>query len=159
VHRGDGGGPWIRGRFGHDFPRGRFEDWEELGCVRVRRHADSDYIDVGRQEGRFSAIVLRASGADIAIDELVVVYGNGDPDRLRVRSVLGEGMETRAIDLEGYERFIDHIELTTQRDWDGWGRRPARLCVYGLRYEDARPRRDWDGDRRGPRDGGWVDRR
>jgi hypothetical protein len=100
---------------------------------------DRDVIRVGRREGRFKAIRLHASGNDVRIEDLKVVYANGRPDDIRVRRELREGDETRPLDLKGRDRAIDRIELTTKRDFKGRGRGPAKVCVMGL--EDERGRR------------------
>jgi hypothetical protein len=106
-------------------------DWTELGCKRVSLvSVDRDTIDVGRREGRFRAIRLHAQGADIRMLDLKVVYGNGAPDHIPVRSTLRQGDRTRPLDLKGRGRFIDRIELTyvTIPNFKGQG----RVCVEGL---------------------------
>jgi hypothetical protein len=88
--------------------------WERLGCEEVGRRTDRDVIKVGRREGRFEAIRLTASGNDVRVEDLKVVYANGRPDDIRVRSELREGSETRPLDLQGRDRAIDRIELVTK---------------------------------------------
>ena len=87
--------------------------------VANRRRTDRDVIKVGRREGRFDAIRLTASGNDVLVRDLKVVYANGKPDDIRVRSELREGSETRPLDLEGRDRAIDRIEIVTKRDFKG----------------------------------------
>src|SRR5262245_55328218 len=92
---------------------GAGRDWEELGCQRVSLFGvDRDTIRVGRREGRFKAIRLHVRGADINILDLRVVYSNGEPDHIPVRSVIRQGDRTRPLDLRGWERSIDRVELT-----------------------------------------------
>jgi hypothetical protein len=119
--------------------------WEQLGCEEVGRRTDTDVIKVGRREGRFSAIRLEAKGNDVNILELKVVYANGDPDDIRVRSEIREGTETRPLDLKGRDRAIDRIEITSKRDFKGRGRGKASICVYGLEAERDRRADDRDG--------------
>ena len=114
-------------------------NWERLGCEEVGRRTDRDVIRVGRREGRFKAIRLQASGNDVRVEDLKVIYANGRPDDIRVRRELRENEETRPLDLKGRDRAIDRIELTTKRDFKGRGRGPAKVCVLGL--EDERGRR------------------
>jgi hypothetical protein len=120
---------------------GRDGHWERLGCEEVGRRADKDVIKVGRREGRFEAIRLSASGNDIKIEDLKVVYANGRPDDIRVRSELREGGDTRPLDLQGRDRAISSIEITTRRDFKGRGKGRAKVCVFG--------RQDQRGNRRG----------
>jgi hypothetical protein len=120
--------------------RDRDDKWERLGCEEVGRRTDRDVIKVGRREGRFEAIRLTASGNDVRVEDLKVVYANGKPDDIRVRSELREGAETRPLDLKGRDRAIDRIELVTKRDYRGRGKGPAKVCVEG-REDDRRGRR------------------
>lgn len=133
--------------------------WERLGCEDVGRRADYDEIKVGRREGRFSAIRLEAQGNDISILDLKVVYTNGAPDDIRVRSDIREGEQTRPLDLRGRDRAIDRIEIVSKRDFKGRGRGRARVCVYGLEARDDRRGDDrrGDGDRGGGYGGNWEE--
>lgn len=120
--------------------RDKDNKWERLGCEEVGRRTDRDVIKVGRREGRFEAIRLTASGNDVRVEDLKVVYANGRPDDIRVRSELREGSETRPLDLQGRDRAIDRIEIVTKRDYNGRGKGRAKVCVEG-REDDRRGRR------------------
>ena len=73
--------------------------WVRLGCQSVGFTVDRDVIRVGRREGRFKAIRLTASGNRVHMISLRVVYANGEPDDIPVRSELRPGVPTRALDL------------------------------------------------------------
>ena len=106
-------------------------EWVELGCKRVSLFGvDRDAIHVGRREGRFKSIRLNVRGADINMLDLRVVYGNGEPDHIPVRSVIRQGDRTRPLDLRGWERVIDRIEMTylTIPNFKG----QATVCAEGL---------------------------
>ena len=106
-------------------------DWTELGCQQVSLFGkDRDVVRVGRREGRFKAIRLHVRGADVEMLDLKVVYANGQPDDLQVRSVIREGQRTRPLDLEGWQRSIDRVELLyrTIPNFKGM----ATVCVEGL---------------------------
>jgi hypothetical protein len=139
--------------------RGGDDHWELLGCERVGNRPDYDVIRVGRREGRFKAIRLEARGNSISVLDLKVVYANGAPDSIPVRSEINEGDRSRPLDLRGRERSIDSIELVTRKDFRGPGRGRAEVCVFGLQDDDRGDRR-WDdrGDRRGDDRGGDRDR-
>lgn len=85
--------------------------WELLGTKKVGFLVDRDVVAVGRSEGRFKAIKLRVRNAPIHVNDLKVVYANGAPDDLQVRSEIRAGGETRAIDLKGRERAIREVQL------------------------------------------------
>jgi hypothetical protein len=69
-------------------------------------------------------------GADIQLLDLTVIYSNGSPDTLRVRSKVREGDRTRALDLKGWERSIDRIEMTYATILNFKGQ--ATVCAEGL---------------------------
>jgi hypothetical protein len=124
------------------------DNWEQLGCEDVGRRPDRDIIKVGRREGRFKAIRLSASGNDVRVEDLKVVYANGRPDDIRVRREVREGSDTGPLDLKGRDRAISQIELITKRDFKGRGKGRAKVCVSGLEDDRRGDRRD---DRRGDR--------
>lgn len=117
-------------RHDHDGDRGR-DHWEQLGCQKVGFLVDRDVIRVGRRDGKFSAIRLQVSGNAVYLNDLKVVYGNGNPDDIQVRSEIREGGMTRPLDLKGRgERFIDRIEMTYRAKPNFKG--SATVCISGL---------------------------
>ncbi len=129
---------------GRDRDRDRDGKWEKLGCEQVGRKADRDEIRVGKREGRFSAIRLEANGNDVSILDLKVVYANGQPDDIRVRSEIREGERTRPLDLKGRDRAIQRIEFVSKKDFKGRkGRGKAQVCFYG-RTVEKRADRKWE---------------
>lgn len=111
--------------------RDRDGKWERLGCERVGNRTDFDVIKVGRREGRFSALRLEAKGNSVEILDLKVIYANGAPDDIPVRSAINQGDQTRALDLRGRDRAIDRIQIVSKKDREGPGRGRAEVCVYG----------------------------
>ena len=124
--------------------RGGGDRWEQLGCVDVGRRPDRDIIQVGRREGRFKAIVLRVIGNDVRVEDLRVVYANGQPDDILVRAELREGSQTQPLDLQGRERSINRIEIVSQRNVSGPGRGRARICIAGLAAERVAAPARWE---------------
>jgi hypothetical protein len=107
------------------------DHWEQLGCQKVGFLVDRDAIAVGRREGKFKAIRLEVSGNAVYMNDLKVIYGNGAPDDIRVRSEIRDGGQTRALDLKGRgERAINRIEMTYRAKPNCKG--SARVCVSGL---------------------------
>jgi hypothetical protein len=105
--------------------------WVELGCKQVAfLGADRDTIRVGRREGRFKAIRLEARGNDVEMIDLKVIYVNGEPDDIPVRSLIRQGTRTRALDLRGRERAIREIVMVYQKRLNFRGK--ATVCVEGL---------------------------
>jgi hypothetical protein len=103
--------------------------WVELGCRDVDLNLDRDVIRVGRRDGRFSAVRLRASGNAVQVLDLKVVYANGNADDIPVKARIGEGKTSGALDLRGADRAIDRFEMIYARVPNARGR--ARICVEG----------------------------
>ena len=103
--------------------------WVQLGCRDVDLNVDRDVIRVGRSDGRFNAIRLRAAGNAVQMLDLKVVYGNGAPDDIPVRARIPEGGTSGPLDLRGRDRAIDRIELLYARVPNFRGR--ASICVDG----------------------------
>jgi hypothetical protein len=105
---------------------------ELLGSQRIGFSVDRDVLRVGRREGRFSRIALRALDNDIEILDMKVFYGRGGPpDDIQFRRVLRAGQRTEAIDLRGREpRVIDRIEFVYRARPNFRG--AATLEVYGV---------------------------
>ena len=134
TRRGPGGPPPIgpgADRDRGDRDRGERADWTELGCQKVSLFGrDRDSIRVGRREGRFKSIRLHVRGADVEILDVHVIYANGAPDDVQVKHFLRQGERTRPLDLRGWERSIDRVELVyrTVPNFKGL----ATVCVEGL---------------------------
>src|SRR5262249_377025 len=61
--------------------------------------------------GCFRAIRLHVRNADMEVLDLKVVYANGQPDDIPVRTFIRQGERTRPMDLRGWERAIDRVEM------------------------------------------------
>jgi hypothetical protein len=103
--------------------------WEQLGCQKVGFHVDKDVIKVGRAEGKFKSIRLQVSGNKVHMMDLKVVYANGQPDDIPVRSEIRAGGQTKPLDLKGDRRAIRQIEMVyrSQPNFKG----EATVCVEG----------------------------
>jgi len=101
--------------------------WERLGCQKVGFITDKDVIRVGRGEGRFKSIRLQVAGNKVYMDDLKVIYANGEPDDILVRSEIRAGGQTRPLDLRGERRAIKQIEMKyrSQPNFKG----EATVCV------------------------------
>lgn len=135
-------------------PRDRDRDgWVDLGCQTVRFSAERDVLRIGRREGRFKSIRLFARGGDVEMLDLKVVYTNGEPDDIQVRRVLRRGDRTNALDLRGWQRAIDRVEMV-YRTVPNFRGREATVCIEGLqgRMEGPPP-----GPPPGPAAGVWSE--
>ncbi|MEZ5857208.1 MAG: hypothetical protein R3D67_21670 [Hyphomicrobiaceae bacterium] len=105
--------------------------WVLLGAQSVGFRVDRDVVRVGKRDGTFRAVKLRALGNDIEVLSIKVIYGNGQPDELPVRHFMRKNTETRAIDLRGNNRFIKEVQLVYKTRPNFKGR--ATVEVWGMR--------------------------
>jgi hypothetical protein len=101
-----------------------------LGSARVDGNFDQDTIRVGRAAGPFRAVQLRVSGGPVKIHRLVVRYGNGTREELRVHSIIPSGGQTRPIPLSGNRRAIQSVDLWCSNAH--WRTRPI-VSLHGIR--------------------------
>jgi hypothetical protein len=106
------------------------DTWEQLGCRSVGFLIDHDTIKVGRHEGRFKAIRLEVTGNTVYMNDLKVIYANGEPDDIPVRAEIKAGSQTRPLDLKGFDRAIREVNMTyrAKPNFKGF----AKVCVWGL---------------------------
>jgi hypothetical protein len=105
--------------------------WVELGCQNVSLFGkDRDSIRIGRREGRFKAIRLHARHADVEVLRVTVIYSNGQPDDLPTRHFLRQGGYTSPLDLKGWERSIERVDMVYKTVPNFKGQ--ATVCVEGL---------------------------
>ena len=85
-------------------------------------------IRVGNEIGKFAKIRLRVLENDIHINELKVVYANGESDTLAVDADIPKNSRTNWIDLRG-DRFIKEIQMVyrSRPSFNG----QARIEVFG----------------------------
>jgi hypothetical protein len=106
------------------------EQWVPLGCKRVGFQVDRDVLRVGKRDGRYRALRLRAEGNNVYMLDLKVVYGNGVPDDLPVRAEIRAGGSSGRLDLRGFDRSIDRIEMIYRSQPNFRGQ--ANICVDGI---------------------------
>jgi hypothetical protein len=106
------------------------EQWIPLGCKQVGFAVDRDVLPVGKRDGRFRAIRLRAEGNNVFMMDLKVVYGSGNADDLPVRAEIRAGGTSGKLDLRGTDRAIDRVEMIYRSQPNFRGQ--ANICVEGL---------------------------
>ncbi|MEO8700144.1 MAG: hypothetical protein ABI867_08875 [Kofleriaceae bacterium] len=115
---------------GYDSRRAVWDDrgWTMLGERTVDGRVDRDRIDVGRDERRFSKLMIVVLDSDLELLDFDVKLTRGEAWNPGARQYFREGTRTRAIDLPGDRRVIKHIDIK-YRNLPGGGR--ARVQVWG----------------------------
>ena len=103
-----------------------------LGERMVAYTADHDVIGVGRYEGAFRSIAFQVEKNDVEIFNLVVVYANGEREKIGTRLIFREGTRSRLIDLHGGKRHIQSIQFT-YKTVGTWKEGRARVIVFGVK--------------------------
>lgn len=99
-----------------------------FGAQYVGFGVDRDVIRVGPEIGKFDRIRLRVLDNDIHINEMKILYANGESDDLAVNADIPKNSRTNWIDLNG-KRFIREIQLSyrSRPSFNG----QARIEVFG----------------------------
>jgi Protein of unknown function (DUF2541) len=111
-------------------PVGRASEGGDVlfGAQYVGFGVDRDVIRVGNEIGKFDRIRLRVLENDIFINELKVIYANGETDTLAVNANVPKNSRTNWIDLKG-DRFIKEIQMVYKSKPSFRGQ--ARVEVFG----------------------------
>jgi hypothetical protein len=99
-----------------------------FGVQSVGFGVDRDVIRVGAEVGKFDKVRLRVLDNDIFINDLTVVYANGEKDTLAVNAEVKKDTRTRWFNLKG-DRFIKEIQMTYKSRPNFRGQ--ARIEVFG----------------------------
>ncbi len=107
-------------------------EWRLIGTVQANFKADHDSIRVQGPFDQFRRIKFKVTNAPVNIQRMVVVYGNGEPDKIDVRAQIPEGGESRQIDLKGVgKRSIRRIDFWY--DTKGFLKGKANVTVFGMK--------------------------
>ena len=103
-----------------------------FGVQYVGFGIDRDVIKIGSDYGKFDKVRLRVLDNDIFINEMRVIYSNGEPDVLAVAANVPANTRTKWFTLKG-DRFIKEIQLVYKSRPGFKGQ--ARVEAYGEHAE------------------------
>ena len=105
--------------------------WHKIGETNVDFKTDKDVVKVWGAD-KFKALQIKAVDAPVHIENMQVVYENGEPEDIPIRYDFKKGTESRAIDLKGYERKIKEINFV-YRTVPNAKDEKAHIEIYGLK--------------------------
>ena len=105
-------------------------DWKKLGERSVDGKLDKDVIQVGDDDGLFTAIQVKVEGSALEMFDIKVVFGNGESFSPNTRLVFSKDTTSRLIDLPGNKRIIKRVEF---RYGNLPGGSKARVELWGKR--------------------------
>ncbi len=82
-----------------------------FGAQSVGFGVDRDVIRIGAEIGKFDKVRLRVLDNDIFLNELKVIYANGESDALAVNAEIKQNKMTNYFNLKG-DRFIKEVQLS-----------------------------------------------
>jgi hypothetical protein len=89
----------------------RGENWVRIGERVVTDKADHDTIPVTGARGTFKAVKFEVLRHAVDFHRVVIHFGNGDDQKLDLRSTIPAGGSSRVIDIDGANRVIRSIEF------------------------------------------------
>ena len=88
--------------------------FNEIDSKRFDRRDSRVVFSGSRGDGRFGQIKLRNNGDRIQIRNVSIRFRNGETQNVRIDQELGDGDETRAIDLEGEQRGLEAVTVNLE---------------------------------------------
>jgi hypothetical protein len=105
--------------------------WHKIGETTADFKTDKDVIKV-LGDDRFKSLKIKAVDAAVHIEDMTVVYQDGEPENIPVRYDFKQGSESRNIDLKGYERKIKEIDFV-YRTVPKYAADKAHIEIRGLK--------------------------
>ena len=105
------------------------KNWKYLGNQRVNFGLDKDVIRVPAGSGVFAKLKLNVSHGSLHMHRMVVVYGNGSRQEMKIKHHFNRGSSSRIIDLKGNKRVINKVIFWY--DSKNRSRRKAVIHLYG----------------------------
>jgi hypothetical protein len=99
-----------------------------FGVQNVGFLVDRDVIKIGSEYGKFDKVRFRVLDNDVFINDLRIIYGNGEADTLAVNANVPANSRTRWFTLKG-DRFIKEIQIVYKSRPGFKGQ--ARIEAYG----------------------------
>lgn len=105
--------------------------WHKIGEVKADFKMEDQSISVLGND-RFKSILLKVTDAPINIENVVVVFENGETQDINVKNELKAGAETRQIDLKGGSQEIKQVKFT-YKTMPNQKEDKAHVELYGLK--------------------------
>jgi hypothetical protein len=105
------------------------DNWRELGRVKAGHNGDHDRIVIDGPHDTFRRLKFRVENSPLHMSKMVVVYEDGAPENIEVKSEIPKGGESRSIDLKGGKRKLKSVEFWF--DTKGVLNGKAEVILYG----------------------------
>jgi hypothetical protein len=83
---------------------------QKIGETTVDFKTEKAVIPISTS-GNFKSLSIIATNAPVHIDDITVVYENGDPENIPIRYDFKTGIASRAINLDNNQRKIKEVDI------------------------------------------------
>ena len=108
------------------------QQWVDLGYREVKDRSEQDTWHVGKAKGEFNRLKLKVIDRPVRFYRARVTFDNGRTQEFEIRNVIKAGGESRAVDLDGRDRFIDKVDIWYEAQTVGKGKR-SHVVLFGIR--------------------------
>jgi len=105
--------------------------WHKIGEVKASFKMENESISVLGAD-KFKSIKFKVTDAPINIENVEVLYEDGESENINIRNELKAGAETRVIDLKGAPRDIKKVVFTYKTEPNAKNDK-AHVELYGLK--------------------------
>lgn len=106
------------------------QSWERIGAKEVKDRSEQDTWHLGAVKGQYKKLKITVEKRAVRFYRLQVTYGNGEKQEFEIRSLIKAGGETRALDLEGKDRYISKVDVWYEASTAGRGVR-SQVTLWG----------------------------
>lgn len=105
--------------------------WQQLGITVVDFKTDKDVLWITGADN-FRQLKFKVFDAPVQMLHMLVVYENGEPDKIDLRFFIPANGESRVIDLHGGSRRIRKVEFWYKSGKPGL-RGTAKVVLWGIK--------------------------
>lgn len=85
--------------------------WKKLGERTVNGSFDKDVIQVGADDGSFTAVQIKVEGSTLRMYDMKIFFGDGSVQDVPTAMYFDKDTRSRVIDLPGNRRIIKRVEF------------------------------------------------
>ena len=108
------------------------QDWDDLGSKEVKDRSEQDTWHLGAGKGQFRRLKITVQKKAVRFYKLEVTYSNGQKQEFEIRNVIAAGGSTRALDLDGKDRYVSKVDVWYEASTVRRGVR-SQVTLYGLK--------------------------
>jgi hypothetical protein len=108
------------------------QNWEDLGSKEVKDRSEQDTWHLGAGKGQFRRLKITVQHRPVRFYKLEVTFTNGQKQAFEIRNLIRAGGETRALDLDGTDRFINKVDVWYEAATVRRGRR-SQVTLFGVK--------------------------